>query len=829
MYGLSAGTDISQVGKKLSRSAQFQDLGTPGLRIYSGFLEEEFLPELRGYRAARVYQEMRDNDATVSAMLYVMESLISNASLNVLTDDKSNQGEKARDLVETAINDMVFPWNHVLSEILTFLAFGYSFLEISLKYRKGHNRDPNKDSQHSDGLIGWSKMSLRGQDTTYRWHMDDTMNVMAMEQLPPPHYINTLIPREKALHFTTRPYKSNPEGRSMLRGAYRCFSSDTDLLTSKGWRNVTTITRDDEVATVNKRGELEYQKPNKVYNYYHKGKMFHQVGRSIDFLVTPNHNLYVRRDNKDEFELMPAEKAPRTVYHMIGGYTWHGKETDKFELPGYTKEWVQKTGYKGNTTREGNLTIDPVTISMDAWLSLLGIYIAEGSTCQGTVNISQNPGWKKDQIISWVKEAGFTPVSTNKGVRIYNTQLKEYFAKLGKSYDKYVPEEFKKLSKRQLNILFDAMHMGDGSMIGTTRIYSTSSKQLADDVQEIILKTGYGASIHVQKPSKSHLGSRTMYMISVIKPRKGGNRANLRKDNRSLVDYNGTVHCVEVDNHTVVTRRNGKSVVSGQSWFMMKRIEEIEAIAVERELNGMPVIQPPEGYNLWNTNDPVAERLLARAEELVQNIRQDMHQGVVLPWGWVLTLLSSTGQRSLDTSLIINRYAQRIATVALADMLLIGQEKVGSFALVSAKVSLFSKALRSVAKIIEGEFNRYGIPRLLRANGMRTDKPPYLKFGPIDTPDLKSLAEYVNKLIGNNVLTADQNLERHMREIASFPPQIDPRATQPAEGNVDDPSDDDGPNAVPNLGPRPSPNANTDDAFSDNSTRAFPPEGGESA
>lgn len=484
MHGLGTGMDISEIGKKLPRSHHFQDVGTPGLRIYSGFLEEEFLPELRGHMAARIYQEMRDNDATVSAMLYVMESLVSNATLNVLTDDTSSQGDKARNLVETSINDMVFPWNHTLSEILTFLAFGYSYLEVTLKYRRGNNRDPNKDSQYNDGLIGWSKMSLRGQDTTYRWHMDDTMNVRAMEQLPPPHYINTVIPREKALHFVTRPYKSNPEGRSMLRGAYR-------------------------------------------------------------------------------------------------------------------------------------------------------------------------------------------------------------------------------------------------------------------------------------------------------------------------------------------------------SWFMMKRIEEIEAIAVERELNGMPVIQPPEGYNLWNLNDPQAANLLSRAEELVRNVRQDMHQGVVLPFGWVLTLLSSTGQRSLDTSIIINRYAQRIATVALADMLLIGQEKVGSFALVAAKVSLFSKALRSVAKIVEGEFNRYAIPRLLRANGMNTDDPPYIRFGPIDTPDLKSLAEYVNKLVGNNVLTSDQNLERHMREIASFPTQINPRATEPSEGDVDDPSDDDDPNAVPNLGPREGPDATN--AFSDKPTRAFPTEGGETA
>jgi len=487
MEGLGRGHDFSEVALKVRRSDHFKEVGAPGLRIYSGFLEEEFLPELRGAFAARVYQEMRDNDPTVGAILYVMEHLIQNATLTVKTNGDSNVDLAARELVEQSMNDMVDPWQHVLSEVLTFMSFGYSYMEVTMKHRRGENRNPNKDSMHDDGMIGWGSWKLRGQDTTYRWHMSETMDVVALEQLPPPTFRNTIVPREKALHFRTKAYKQNPEGISLLRNAYR-------------------------------------------------------------------------------------------------------------------------------------------------------------------------------------------------------------------------------------------------------------------------------------------------------------------------------------------------------PWFFMKRIEEIEAIAVERELNGMPVLQPPEGYNLWNPNDPLAAPLLARAEAIVRNIRQDRHQGVVLPFGWVLTLLSSTGQRSLDTSIIINRYAQRIATVVLADMLLIGQERVGSFAMVAAKVSLFSKALRSLARIVEGEINRKAIPRLIRMNGMNVDNMPEISFGPIDTPDLKSLAEYVNKLVGNNVLTPDQHLERHMREVASMPPALPPDSSIPAAGDPNDPNDDNDSPETENEGQRAGPG---EDAFSDQPPEApaaaFPPEGGETA
>lgn len=215
----------------------------------------------------------------------------------------------------------------------------------------------------------------------------------------------------------------------------------------------------------------------------------------------------------------------------------------------------------------------------------------------------------------------------------------------------------------------------------------------------------------------------------------------------------------------------GRSILRNafRSWLFKKRFEEIEGIGIERDLTGLPVITPPEGVDIWNVNDDNANIVRARAEAIVRNIRADQHQGVVLPFGWELELLASRGQRQIDTSAIITRLDQRIAVTILADMLLIGQDRVGSFALVSAKQRLFSSALESIATGIAGQFNRYAIPRLLRANGRPTEKPPQMRFGPVEDVDFKSLAEYINKLTGANVLTPDVPLERYLRQVANFP------------------------------------------------------------
>src|SRR5260221_7623332 len=47
----------------LSYGMNFKDFGSYGLRQWSGWIREEFLPQLVGREAARVYREMADNSA----------------------------------------------------------------------------------------------------------------------------------------------------------------------------------------------------------------------------------------------------------------------------------------------------------------------------------------------------------------------------------------------------------------------------------------------------------------------------------------------------------------------------------------------------------------------------------------------------------------------------------------------------------------------------------------------------------------------------------------------------------------------------------------------
>jgi hypothetical protein len=167
---------------------------------------------------------------------------------------------------------------------------------------------------------------------------------------------------------------------------------------------------------------------------------------------------------------------------------------------------------------------------------------------------------------------------------------------------------------------------------------------------------------------------------------------------------------------TKIIRDNpeGRSLLRNayRPWYFKKHIEEIEGIGIERDLAGLPVLIPPEDVDIWNDQDEIAVKYKTAATSLVKSIRRDANEGVVLPFGWDLKLLSTGSRRQFDTNAILNRYDQRIAITMLADIVMLGADKVGSFALANVKKSLLATSLETILDSIASVFNRYAIPQL---------------------------------------------------------------------------------------------------------------------
>lgn len=248
--------------------------------------------------------------------------------------------------------------------------------------------------------------------------------------------------------------------------------------------------------------------------------------------------------------------------------------------------------------------------------------------------------------------------------------------------------------------------------------------------------------------------------------------------------YGAGLHRIPIDKallfRTTTQKNNpeGKSLLrtAYRPWYFKRRIEEIEAIGIERDLAGLPIAYiPPEYLSSTASADQAAVR--ESIVSIVQNVKRNEQEGIVFPLVYDdkgnkmfdLQLLSAGGSRQFDTDKVIGRYDQRIAMSVLSDFILLGHERTGSFALGSSKIDLWTMAVEAICKSIAEVVNQHAIPRLLKLNGMKVGTTPELKYSEVSSVDLTEISEYVSKLIGSGALTPDTELEEYLRGLAGLP------------------------------------------------------------
>lgn len=219
-----------------------------------------------------------------------------------------------------------------------------------------------------------------------------------------------------------------------------------------------------------------------------------------------------------------------------------------------------------------------------------------------------------------------------------------------------------------------------------------------------------------------------------------------------------------------------------RAWFFKKRIEEIEAIGIERDLAGVPMaLLPPQYMEDSATSDQ--KSVLTAVKDIVTSIRNNEQSGIVFPLSYdengnklfdfkLLGRENGSG-KSFDTEQVIQRYDKRIAGSILADFILLGQQSVGSFALSDNKTKLFAAAIGAWLESISSVFNSQALPRLWALNNWDLATMPKLTFGDIEKRDLVQLADYFSKLTSSGTIVPDEDLENWLRVQADAPKRDD--------------------------------------------------------
>lgn len=210
-------------------------------------------------------------------------------------------------------------------------------------------------------------------------------------------------------------------------------------------------------------------------------------------------------------------------------------------------------------------------------------------------------------------------------------------------------------------------------------------------------------------------------------------------------------------------------------WYFSRRIEELQGIGIERDLAGLPVIYVPA--ELLDGNASAADKQIAETyKKIVTNIRRGEQEGVVLPLQYDpttqkemyrLELLSSGGTRQFDTTKILEFYNREKAIALLTDVLLLGHERVGSFALASSKTNLLALGVGAICWSIAEVFSEQVFPPLWALNGWPYELMPTLQPGDVETVDLDELGNFIVRYSQAGLDVSD--LENEVRRRAGWP------------------------------------------------------------
>lgn len=192
-----------------------------------GWPIRDFLPELSGLNLWRVLAEMGDNDAYCGAALNAYSMFVRRSNWTVQPASKEPVDIEAAEFLKSCMGDMAHSWQTMIAAAAKAVPqFGFAPFEKIFKIRQGENYDdPRYGSEYDDGAIGWSNISFRSPDTVLHWDYDpiDVTRLRGLTQLAAPDWRQVFIPVEKLLLLRAEPGKDSPEGRSILRSAYRAW------------------------------------------------------------------------------------------------------------------------------------------------------------------------------------------------------------------------------------------------------------------------------------------------------------------------------------------------------------------------------------------------------------------------------------------------------------------------------------------------------------------------------------------------------------------------------------------------------------------------------
>lgn len=320
-----------------------------------------------------------------------------------------------------------------------------------------------------------------------------------------------------------------------------CVDEKTEILTNMGWRKYSEITKNEKALTFNtEKDHLEWNKINEIYiNNNYTGVMLELTNNRFNACVTPSHR-FVKiggahggtTKNKAKYTITEIEKLPKNAKLKIdcGRYNYN-KEI-------YSDDFVK----------------------LVAWVLTEGAYSKQGNSIQvyqSEVNMPKVEQIRK--IFSKFKKGNtISEYIFKRTPPIYSFYICGETSKLIRKMfpNKALTMEFVfSLSDRQSRMFMQELIKGDGhTRKNGNQSFAQKNEEFKDAFQALAFIAGKRTNAHK---------SNECYKIDINK--KTDIHCEYGSINKRKFAYKGVVWCVTTDNSTIITRRNGKITITGNS------------------------------------------------------------------------------------------------------------------------------------------------------------------------------------------------------------------------------------------------------------------------
>lgn len=339
---------------------------------------------------------------------------------------------------------------------------------------------------------------------------------------------------------------------------FDCYLDDTEFLTRRGWLTYDEV-GDEEVATINEAGQVEFQRPVERVSKPYSGPIHFGRTRYSSWAVTPNHRMWVSKIERGACGVNGDAYAPERA-------DWGFRRADEIQAV----SWHQRVAAARRDEEY------PVT---DAYLALVGAYVSEGCAGKRLTNgdpsvlrFEQKDGGRLHETIALVSSEFALRTyryPERRPVTVWTLADRGVARDIAKacgegSHHKHLPDWVQQLSTRQADVLLTALLNGDGTPYRTGGwVYYTVSEQLADDVQALGILAGrrslrWGPYADAQ-----------VYQVYLAEPSDARQMEGFRARRHLRVEYvtDRRIVCFTVPNERLVTRREGKVAMHGNTKY----------------------------------------------------------------------------------------------------------------------------------------------------------------------------------------------------------------------------------------------------------------------